>query len=90
MGARVTVARATPTRFFCPPLRPAGIRSSKPASETHARRSATRARTSLRSLQMALVALVALVAVLATATLVLYARLARMRAEQAARPLTRT
>jgi type III secretion protein J len=47
------------------------------------------ARTSLRSLQMALVALVALVAVLAAATLVLYARLARLRAEQAARPPAR-
>ena len=47
MGARVTVARATPTRFFCPPLSPAGMRSSKPASDTHASRSATRSRTSL-------------------------------------------
>lgn len=47
------------------------------------------ARTSLRSLQIALVALVALVAVLAAATLVLYARLARLRAEQAARPPAR-
>ena len=46
MGARVTVARATPTRFFCPPLSPDGMRSSKPGSDTHARRSATRSRTS--------------------------------------------
>jgi type III secretion protein J len=44
------------------------------------------ARTSLRSLQAGLVLLVALVAILATATLVLYARLARLRVEQAARP----
>ena len=48
------------------------------------------ARTSLRSLQIALVVLVALVALLAGATLVLYARLARARAEQAARPPPRT
>jgi type III secretion protein J len=44
------------------------------------------ARTSLRDLQAALVALVALVAMLAAATLVLYSRLARARAEIAARP----
>jgi type III secretion protein J len=47
------------------------------------------ARTSLRSLQLALVGLVALVALLAGATLVLYARLARMRAELAAAPPAR-
>lgn len=44
------------------------------------------ARNSLRELQAALVGLVALVALLASATLVLYARLARSRAEMAARP----
>lgn len=44
------------------------------------------ARTSLRSLQASLVALVALVAGLAAATLVLYARLARARAELARPP----
>jgi type III secretion protein J len=42
------------------------------------------ARTSLRSLQIGLIALVVLVGVLAVTTLVLYARLARVRAEQAA------
>jgi type III secretory pathway lipoprotein EscJ len=44
------------------------------------------ARTSLRQLQAALVGLVALVALLAAATLVLYSRLARTRAEIAVRP----
>jgi type III secretion protein J len=44
------------------------------------------ARTSLRELQGALVALVGLVAVLAAATLLLYSRLARARAELGARP----
>ena len=44
------------------------------------------ARTSLRELQGALVALVGLVAVLAAATLLLYSRLARVRAELGARP----
>jgi type III secretion protein J len=49
------------------------------------------ARTSLRTLQGALVALVFLVAILAVATLVLYARLARVRADQAAaRPAQRS
>ena len=41
------------------------------------------ARTSMRALQIALMGLMALVAVLAGATLVLYARLARMRADGA-------
>jgi type III secretion protein J len=44
------------------------------------------ARTSLRELQGALVALVGLVAALAAATLLLYSRLARARAELGARP----
>jgi type III secretion protein J len=44
------------------------------------------ARTSLRELQAALVALVAMVALLSAATLLLYSRLARTRAEIAARP----
>ncbi len=44
----------------------------------------TVARTSMRALQLALVGLVALVAVLAGATLALYTRLARLRADGAA------
>jgi type III secretion protein J len=44
------------------------------------------ARTSLRELQAALVGLLALVALLAGATLLLYSRLVRIRAEIAARP----
>jgi type III secretion protein J len=43
-------------------------------------------RGSMRTLQMSLVGLVALVALLATATLVLYSRLLRARADLAARP----
>jgi len=48
------------------------------------------ARTSLRELQAALVALVGLVALLAAATLVLYSRLARTRADMAARPAAKS
>jgi type III secretion protein J len=44
------------------------------------------ARASVRELQAALIALIAVVALLASATLVLYARLARLRAEAHARP----
>jgi type III secretion protein J len=47
------------------------------------------ARTSMRGLQAALVALVALVAILTGATLALYARLTRVRAELAAGPQAR-
>ena len=46
MGARVTVARATPTRFFCPPLR-LGRHALLEAGERHAREALGDARAHL-------------------------------------------